>query len=121
VNNPPHLPIFNYDEFQKHQFKSSGNDLVETLVPAGGATLLYSLPKCLKSWIALDLALGAACGRPVLNHFSVPKPVRVLLVQVEDRPGEVQERLFAQEKYKRGSCSSLSVNNLFVFQIRQTC
>ncbi len=93
MNNPPQLPVFNYEEFLNHQFKSSGNDLVETLVPAGGATLLYSLPKSLKSWIALDLALGAACGRPVLNHFSVPKPVRVLLVQVEDRPGEVQERL----------------------------
>jgi len=93
VNTPPQLPVFNYEEFLNHQFKSSGNDLVETLVPAGGATLLYSLPKSLKSWIALDLALGAACGRPVLNHFSVPKPVRVLLVQVEDRPGEVQERL----------------------------
>jgi len=87
------LPVFNYDEFFNHQFQSSGNDLVETLVPPGGATLLYSLPKFLKSWIALDVALGAACGRPVLSHFSVPKPVRVLLVQVEDRPGEVQQRL----------------------------
>ena len=46
---PPQLPVFNYDEFFDHQFKSSGNDLVETLVPSGGATLLYSLPKFLKS------------------------------------------------------------------------
>ena len=102
--NRSQLPVFNYDDFLVHEFASSGDDIVETLVPRGGATLLYSLPKCLKSWITLDLAVGAACGRAVLGHFHVPRAVRVLLVQVEDRPGEVQER-FKQLMFSQGKIS----------------
>ncbi len=88
------LKSYDLEEFLNEDFGLSGQDhLVETFVPTGGAVLIYAVPKLLKTWIALDLAVAAACGQDFLGRFSVPKPVRVLLVQIEDRTVELQKRL----------------------------
>ncbi len=88
------IRVFDCGEFLQEQLNLEGQDhLVETFVPTGGAVLIYAVPKLLKTWIALDLAIAAACGQDFLGRFSVPKPVRVLLVQIEDRAVELQKRL----------------------------
>ncbi len=89
------IEVFDCADFLRHPFTDSTEDLVQTIVQRGGATLLFAKPKYLKSWIVLDTALCAATGRPALGHFSVASPRRVLLVQVEDRPPEVQKRIAA--------------------------
>lgn len=88
------LKSYDLEEFLNEDFGLSEQDhLVETFVPTGGAVLIYAVPKLLKTWLALDLAIAAACGQDFLGRFSVPKPVRVLLVQIEDRTVELQKRL----------------------------
>ena len=80
-------------EFLNVRFTDDEDHLIGTLVPRGGAVLLYGLPKGLKSWIALGMTLDAASGRPALGMFPVKSPVRTLVCQVEDRPAELQKRL----------------------------
>lgn len=68
--------------------------LIDVLVPRGGATLLYALPKSLKSWVAPAIAIDAASSVGLaLGKFKIDKPVRSLIVQVEDIPSEFQSRL----------------------------
>jgi RecA-family ATPase len=50
-------------------------------------------PKCCKSFLALDLAVAVAAGRPGLRHFAVSKPGRVLLYAAEDALHIVRRRL----------------------------
>lgn len=67
---------------------------METIVPRGGAILSYGLPKGLKSWFSTAVALDAAIGDgKAVGYFSVPRPVRVLLVQVEDSASRTKSRL----------------------------
>ena len=50
-------------------------------------------PKCCKSFLALDLAVAVASGKPCLRHFPVPHPGRVLLYAAEDALHVVRQRL----------------------------
>lgn len=50
-------------------------------------------PKCCKSFLALDMAVAVATGRPCLRHFHVPRPGRVLLFAAEDALHVVRQRL----------------------------
>jgi hypothetical protein len=50
-------------------------------------------PKCCKSFLALDLAVAVASGRPCLRRFAVPNPGRVLLYAAEDALHVVRQRL----------------------------
>jgi hypothetical protein len=50
-------------------------------------------PKCCKSFMALDLAVAVASGRPCLRCFEVPHPGRVLLYAAEDALHVVRARL----------------------------
>lgn len=67
--------------------------LVEGVIPRGGSVLIFALPHRLKSWFTTALTIG--CTRPgkVLGHLEVKKPVKTLLVQVEDFPGQLQWRM----------------------------
>lgn len=89
----PLVSIYDCADFLQKAFQDASDHLVGTLIPSGGATLLYGLPRGLKSWLSLSIALDASCGRSVLGMFPVAAPVRTLLVQVEDRPTELQKRL----------------------------
>lgn len=50
-------------------------------------------PKCCKSFLALDLAVAVASGRPALRRFAVTEPGPVLLYAAEDALHVVRERL----------------------------
>jgi len=50
-------------------------------------------PKCCKSFLALELAVAVASGRPCLRRFAVPNPGRVLLYAAEDALHVVRQRL----------------------------
>lgn len=67
--------------------------LVPGLIPKGGSALVLAMPHRLKSWFTTGLALG--CTRPgkVFDALEITKPVRSLVVQVEDPEGVVKERM----------------------------
>ena len=50
-------------------------------------------PKCCKSFLALDLAVSVASGRPFLRRFGVHRPGRVLVFCAEDPQCVVRARL----------------------------
>jgi len=50
-------------------------------------------PKCCKSFLALDMAVAVATGKPCLRHFPVPRAGRVLLFAAEDALHIVRQRL----------------------------
>jgi DnaB-like helicase N terminal domain/AAA domain len=69
--------------------------LIEGLIPRGDKAMIVAMPHRMKSWFTTGLALAATTAGTVLGKLEVPKPVRTILVQVEDAPGEVQKRLRA--------------------------
>lgn len=50
--------------------------------------------KTFKSLFSLDLAVSVASGTPFLNHFQVPKTGPVFIIQEENEPGLVHDRLW---------------------------
>lgn len=66
--------------------------LVQDLIPMASCVLLAAEPKLGKTWVALDLALALAYGLPLYGRFSVPRPMRTLLVLNEDGRGNVAQR-----------------------------
>jgi hypothetical protein len=73
--------------------EAPSDNLIYPIVPRGGATMLFGLPKELKSWFGAALAIDAACGRNALGFFAVEHPIRVLYVQVEDTHALTRDRI----------------------------
>lgn len=67
--------------------------LIDGLWSEGAVGILGGEPKCCKSFLALDMAVAVATGRPCLRRFGVPSRGRVLLYAAEDPPRVVRERL----------------------------
>ena len=55
--------------------------------------IVGGVPKCCKSFLALDLAVAVAAGVPCLRRFAVPRAGRVLLFAAEDALHIVRRRL----------------------------
>jgi hypothetical protein len=69
--------------------------LAETLWLDGGVGIVGGPPKACKSWLALELAVAVASGRPALGRFAVRERGPALLFCAEDSPPSVRERLAA--------------------------
>lgn len=67
--------------------------LVESLWSAGAVGVIGGAPKSYKSFLALDLAVAVASGKPCLGRFEVASPGPVLLLAAEDAPVDVRDRL----------------------------
>jgi hypothetical protein len=68
-------------------------------------------PKCFKSFLALDVAVAVASGRPCLRRFHVAQPGRVVLFAGEDGLHEVRRRL---DGIARAAGTDLATLDLFV-------
>lgn len=91
----PKLPVYLLHEFLAREENDSeaDNHLVLPIVPKNGAVLVYGLPKELKSWFGLELAVDVASGRKALGYFAVARAAKTLYVQVEDAEFLTRERL----------------------------
>lgn len=67
--------------------------LVEGLWSAGAVGVIGGAPKSAKTWLALEMAVAVASGRPCLGRFGVPHPGPALVFAAEDAPIDVRERL----------------------------
>lgn len=67
--------------------------LIEGLIPKNGSAMIIAMPHHLKTWFTLSLTMGATVAGMLMGKLSVPKPIRTLLVTVEDFPGDVQWRM----------------------------
>lgn len=67
--------------------------LIEGLWADQAVGILGGEPKCCKSFLALDIAVSVASGRPCLRQYPVPRPGQVLLFPAEDSLPVVRQRL----------------------------
>lgn len=67
--------------------------LVRDLWAAQAVGIVGGEPKCCKSFLALDMAVAVAAGKPCLRRFSVVEPGPVLLYAAEDALHVVRRRL----------------------------
>src|SRR5579885_463449 len=83
---------YSFDEFMDEKF-APPDHLIEQLIPRGGSGLIVALPHRLKSWFTTSIAMGATKPGIILGKLEVKRPVRSLLIQVEDFPGQLQWRM----------------------------
>ena len=67
--------------------------LIDELWGEQAVGIVGGQPKCCKSFLALDLAVAVASGRPALRRYAVATPGPVLLYAAEDALHIVRERL----------------------------
>jgi hypothetical protein len=67
--------------------------LIESLWIQQGVGTIGGLPKSLKSWVGLDIAVSVASGTPCLDTFPVADPGGVLVYMAEDAAPLVKARL----------------------------
>jgi hypothetical protein len=67
--------------------------LVHSLWRRAAVGILGGAPKCCKSWLALELAVAVASGKPCLGRFAVEDPGAVMLYMAEDSAAIVKARL----------------------------
>lgn len=92
--------------------------LVDGLWGEGAVGVLGGEPKCCKSFLALDLAVAVASGKPCLKRFAVPHPGRVLLFAAEDALWEVRRRLEGIALAHRVSFAALDIHVITVPVLR---
>jgi len=67
--------------------------LISGLLPELGNLIIVGPPKLGKSFLALDLAIDLAEGKPFLGVFNVPHPMKVALIQAEISEGWFWKRV----------------------------
>jgi len=77
--------------------------LVRDLWAAQAVGIVGGEPKCCKSFLALDMAVAVAAGKPCLRRFPVVEPGPVLLYAAEDALHVVRRRL-------EGICAAAGVS-----------
>ena len=63
------------------------------LIPKNSTAMVFSMPHHLKSFFTTSLALACTTPGIKLGKLLVRKPVRTLLIQMEDFPGQLQWRM----------------------------
>jgi len=66
--------------------------IIDQLIPDGGFTILSAAPAQFKTWLALDIAIHVAQGKPLFDQFET-KQKNVLIIDEESGAGLLRERL----------------------------
>jgi hypothetical protein len=85
------LPVVRVGEITREE--ETHRWLIEALWGASSVGVIGGAPKCVKTWLALDMALSVATGTPCLNQYIVPEPGPVLVYLAEDALPIVRERV----------------------------
>jgi hypothetical protein len=88
--------------------------LVRDLWTAQGVGFLAGLPKSLKTWLGLDLAISVASNTPCLDRFPVEDPGPVLAFLAEDRQREIRQRVEAICRHRELALDSLDLHFIAV-------
>lgn len=92
--------------------------LIEWLWMQRGVGTIGGLPKCLKSWLGLDVAVSVASGTSCLDTFPVADPGRVLLYMAEDAGHLVKARLAGICRHRGLDLAALPIDVITAPSIR---
>lgn len=84
--------------------------LVHSLWGRAAVGILGGAPKCCKSWLALELAVSVASGKPCLSRFAVEDPGSVMLYMAEDSAAIVKARLLGLCSHRGLGLGSLPID-----------
>jgi DNA-binding MarR family transcriptional regulator len=68
-------------------------ETIAGLIPRNSTVMIFSMPHHLKSYFTTSLALACTTKGIKFGKLLVKKPVRTLLIQMEDFPGQLQWRM----------------------------
>ena len=83
--------------------------LITSLWGAQAVGFIGGTPKSCKTWLALEMAVAVASGRPCLGRFAVRHPGHVLLYTAEDGAADVRRRVAAIARARRVDLERLGV------------
>lgn len=83
--------------------------LVTSLWGEQAVGFIGGTPKSCKTWLALELAVAVASGRPCLGRFAVRDPGHVLLYTAEDSAADVRRRVAAIASARKLDLDRLAV------------
>jgi hypothetical protein len=66
--------------------------LVETLVPRPGAVMLMGSHKSGKTVLAVQIAIAAASGHPLMDNYRITEKCPVIVIEQDDSAGEISMR-----------------------------
>ncbi|MBI2176969.1 MAG: AAA family ATPase [Candidatus Tectomicrobia bacterium] len=92
--------------------------LIDELWADEAVGIIGGAPKCCKTYLALEMALAVASGRPCLGRFHVPVPGPVLLFAAEDSPLQVRARLLGLAHARGVDFRTLPVFLILAQQLR---
>lgn len=92
VRVPPEYKTVDLSEFMAYEFPEP-EFIIDPWLPKGGICMLFARAGVGKTWVAADVALSAASGRPALDHWPVPTARKVLYIDGEMDGAEFRERI----------------------------
>ena len=92
--------------------------LVEQLWAHQAVGIIGGAPKCCKTYLALEMALAVASGRPCLGRFHVPQPGPVLIFAAEDAPIQLRARLLGLARARGADFQALQIFLILAQQLR---
>jgi hypothetical protein len=87
------MPLVCHEKFMQVNSAHGVRWTVKDWLPSATALFVIGPPGCWKTWMTADLAVSVASGKPFLGHWPVHEHGTVLMIQQEDFPGELAERL----------------------------
>ena len=107
------LPFQHLHRFIENADESDPVDdfIVYPIIQKRGSVLLYGLPKELKSWMGMALAMDVAAGKPkALGFFHVPRAAKTMYIQVEDTAAMTRKRVSDLYEKQIGRASKTTLN-----------
>lgn len=95
--------------------------LIESLWGAGAVGVIGGSPKSCKTWLALEMAVAVASGRPCLGRFPVPRPGPALVFGAEDAPQQLKHRLEGLARARGADFRTLDVRLIVESSLRLDC
>lgn len=84
--------------------------LIEGLWGRSAVGIIGGAPKCLKSWLGLDIALSVATGTPALNTYRVHERGPALVYLAEDALEVVRERIEGMARHRRLALEAIDLH-----------
>jgi DNA-binding MarR family transcriptional regulator len=81
------------------EIADSKGEAIAGFIPRDSTAMIFSMPHHLKSFFTTSLALACTSKGIKFGKLLVPNPVRTLLIQMEDFPGQLQWRVRALAPY----------------------